>query len=195
MSYVALKSRFEKEIAPGLMSALGVGNPMAVPRVTKVTVNVGIPAGSKDPKIQETVTATLTRITGQKPVPTLAKKSIAAFKIRENMVVGMKVTLRGARMFHFLDKLVNITLARVRDFRGLNPRSVDRNGNLSLGFKEHIAFPEIRPDEVERLHGIEITVTTTAGTQERGLALFRAIGFPFTTETKPAKGGSASGGK
>ena len=132
----------------------------------------------------ETVAETLSRISGQKPVETISKKSIAAFKIREGMTVGMKATLRGERMYDFLNKLVNVTLPRVRDFRGLSSKGVDRNGNLSIGFKEHIAFPEIRPDEVERLHGIEIVITTTAGSREKGLVLFRALGIPFQAETK-----------
>jgi len=179
MATVTLKEKFNTEIAASLMRDFGVKNRMAVPRVTKVTLNVGISASNKDQKLQETVEQTLARITGQKPVATLAKKSIAAFKVREKQVVGMKVTLRGARMYHFLDKLVNITLARVRDFRGLSPKTIDAHGSLSIGMKEHIAFPEIRPDEVERIHGLEIVITTTAGTKEKGLALFKALGFPF----------------
>jgi large subunit ribosomal protein L5 len=179
MATVSLKTRFNADIAASLMREFGVTNRMAVPRVVKVTLNVGIPAGTKDPKHQETVETTLSRITGQKPVATIAKKSIAAFKIREGMVVGMKVTLRGARMYDFLEKLVHVTLARVRDFRGLSPKTIDARGNLSIGMKEHIAFPEIRPDEVERVHGLEIVITTTAGSKEKGLALFKALGFPF----------------
>jgi large subunit ribosomal protein L5 len=178
----ALKEKIAKVIAPALSRELGLTNPMSMPRLLKVTINVGIPAGNKDPKLQETVAETITRVAGQKPVATIAKKSIAAFKIREGMVVGMKATLRGDRMLAFVDKLVNVTLARVRDFRGLSPKSVDRSGNLSIGFKEHIAFPEIRPDEVERLHGIEIVITTTARNRERGMALFKALGFPFAAK-------------
>jgi large subunit ribosomal protein L5 len=197
MSKSTLRTKYETEISAALGKQFGVENRMAVPRITKITLNVGISAGNKDPKLQETVETTLSRITGQKPVPTLAKKSIAAFKVRENQVVGMKVTLRGARMYHFLDKLVNVTLARVRDFRGISPKVIDSTGNMSIGFKEHIAFPEIRPDEVERLHGIEIVITTTAGTKERGFALMKAFGFPFSAEEpkKSREAGSASGGK
>jgi large subunit ribosomal protein L5 len=179
MATTTLKTKFDEKIVPALMAEFGLKNKMAVPKVLKVTLNIGISASNKDPKLQETVATTLTRISGQKPVATIAKKAIAAFKIREGMVVGMKVTLRGHRMYDFLDKFVNVTLARVRDFRGVNAKSIDGKGNLSIGFKEHIAFPEIRPDEVERVHGIEVVITTNAGSREKGLALFRALGFPF----------------
>jgi len=177
-----LKKQFNETIAAALTKEFGIGNPMSVPRVVKVTVNVGISAANKDPKLTETVIETITRITGQKPVETLAKKSIAAFKTREGMTVGAKVTLRGERMYSFLSKLVHVTLPRVRDFRGLSSKTVDKSGNLSIGFKEHIAFPEIRPDEVERIHGLEIVVTTTAKSHDRGLALFKALGFPFAAK-------------
>jgi large subunit ribosomal protein L5 len=187
-----LKRQFNETVATAMAKEFGISNPMSVPRIVKVTVNSGISAGNKDPKLAETVLETIGRITGQKPVETLAKKSIAAFKIREGMTVGAKATLRGERMYSFLSKLVHVTLARVRDFRGLSLKSVDKNGNLTIGFKEHIAFPEIRPDEVERLHGLEVVITTTAKNHDRGLALFKALGFPFAA---PAKGGSASGGK
>ncbi len=173
------RKKLDKEIMPALMRELGIKNPMAVPRVMKITLNVGISASNKDPKLAETVESTLARISGQKPVATKAKQSIASFKTRAGMVVGMKVTLRGKRMLDFLDKFVNITLARVRDFRGLSPKSVDKNGNLSVGFKEHIAFPEIRPDEVERIHGIEAVFTAKAKNHDEGMALWKALGFPF----------------
>jgi len=187
MAISTFRTKYETEIAAVLGKQFGVENRMAVPRVTKITLNVGLSASNKDPKLQETVEKTLSRITGQKPVATIAKKSIAAFKVRENQVVGMKVTLRGARMYHFLDKLVNVTLARVRDFRGISPKVIDKTGNMSIGFKEHIAFPEIRPDEVERLHGIEIVITTNAGTKERGFALMKAFGFPFSADESKKK--------
>jgi large subunit ribosomal protein L5 len=176
------KKQLAASISSALAKELSLTNPMSVPKIIKVTVNVGLNASNKDPKLAETVAETLSRITGQKPVETLAKKSIAAFKIREGMTVGMKVTLRGERMYDFLDKLVNVTLPRVRDFRGISPKTVDKNGNLSLGFKEHIAFPEIRPDEVERLHGLEVVITTNAKRHETGLALFRALGIPFSNK-------------
>lgn len=175
-----LRESYEKNIVPALMERFGYKNRMAVPKLTLVSVNVGMSTNLlKDPKIPETVETTLTRITGQKPVKTLAKKSIASFKIREGQNIGMKVTLRGARMWHFLEKLVHVTLPRVRDFRGISKKLVDKQGNLSLGFKEYIAFPEIRPDEIEKLHGVQVTVSTTAQTREEGLELFRLLGFPF----------------
>lgn len=175
-----LRELYDKKIIPALMEELGVKNRMAVPRVKAVSVNVGMTVAQlKEPKFAEAVESTLVRITGQKPVKTLAKKSIASFKIRQGMVIGMVVTLRGARMWHFLEKLINVTLPRIRDFRGIPDKVVDKQGNLSIGFKEHVAFPEIRSDEVERLHGLQVTVSTDAGTRQKGLALFRQMGFPF----------------
>lgn len=175
-----LKERYLKEIRPKLMKDFGVKNVMAVPRVTKVTLSVGLSQGIKDPKVLETVERTLERITGQKPVRTKAKKSIASFKIREGMVVGMMVTLRGGRMWDFLTRLLMTTFPRIRDFRGIAPKLVDARGNISIGFRENLAFPEIRPDEVERVHGLQITVSTTAGARDTGHALLQALGFPFT---------------
>ena len=179
-----LKKQYSAKISAVMAKEFGLTNPMSVPKVVKITLNVGLNASNKDPKLAETVAETIARISGQKPVETLSKKSIAAFKIREGMTVGMKATLRGERLWSFLDKFVNVTLPRVRDFRGLSMKSVDKNGNMSVGFKEHIAFPEIRPDEVERLHGIEVVITTTAHDRAKGLALFKALGFPFQAETK-----------
>ncbi len=176
-----LRESYDKKIVPALMERFGYKNRMAAPKLKLVSVNVGMSTNLlKDPKIPETVEATLTRITGQKPVKTLAKKSIASFKVRQGQNIGMKVTLRGARMWHFLEKLVHVTLPRVRDFRGISPKLVDKQGNLSLGFKEYIAFPEIRPDEIEKLHGVQVTVSTTAKTREEGLELFKLMGFPFS---------------
>lgn len=175
-----LRESYDKKIVPALMERFGYKNRMAVPKLKLVSVNVGMSTNLlKDPKIPETVEATLTRITGQKPVKTLAKKSIASFKVREGQNIGMKVTLRGARMWHFLEKLVHVTLPRIRDFRGISTKLVDKQGNLSIGFKEYIAFPEIRPDEIEKLHGVQVTVSTTAKTREEGLELFKLMGFPF----------------
>lgn len=175
-----LKERYHAEIRPALMKELGIENVMAAPKVTKVTVSVGLSQAIKEPKVLETVEQTLRRITGQAPVKTKAKKSIAGFKIREGMVVGMMVTLRGDRMWDFLTRLTQFTFPRIRDFRGISPNIVDDRGNLSIGFRENLAFPEIRADEVERVHGLQITVTTTAGDRAKGLALFKALGFPFT---------------
>lgn len=175
-----LREQYDKKIVPALMERFGYKNRMAVPKLKLVSVNVGMSTNLlKDPKIPETVEATLTRITGQKPVKTLAKKSIASFKVRQGQNIGMKVTLRGARMWHFLEKLIHVTLPRVRDFRGISPKLVDKQGNLSMGFKEYIAFPEIRPDEIEKLHGVQVTVNSTAKSREEGLELFRLMGFPF----------------
>ena len=175
-----LRETYDKKIVPALMERFGYKNRMAVPKLKLVSVNVGMSTNLlKDPKIPETVETTLTRITGQKPVKTLAKKSIASFKVREGQNIGMKVTLRGDRMWHFLEKLIHVTLPRVRDFRGISTKLVDKQGNLSLGFKEYIAFPEIRSDEIEKLHGVQVTVSTTAKTREEGLELFRLMGFPF----------------
>lgn len=175
-----LKETYQATIRPALMKELGIKNAMAAPKVTKITVSVGLSQALKDPKVLETVERTLRRITGQAPVKTKAKKSIASFKIREGMVVGTMVTLRGDRMWDFLTRLTQFTFPRIRDFRGISSKMVDGRGNLSIGFRENLAFPEIRADEVERTHGLQVTVTTTAGTRARGLALFKALGFPFT---------------
>lgn len=175
----SLKEKYQKEIAPALAKELKLSNIWAVPRPEKVVVNVGISASQKDPKLAEVVQDVLERITGQRPVATKARKSIAGFKTREGMVVGYMATLRGGRMFDFIDKLIRVTLPRVRDFRGIPETSVDKNGNLSIGFREHLAFPEIRSDEVEKIHGLEVTIATNLNDHEKGLALFRALGFPF----------------
>ncbi len=174
-----LLEKYRSQVIPALEQALQVKNPHAVPRVTKVTVNIGFGNGIKDPKLQETVVSTITRITGQKPVLTKAKKSISAFKIRQGMTIGAKVTLRGRRMYEFLDKLINVALPRVRDFRGISPKAFDAQGNYSLGFKEHLSFPEIRSDEVEKVHGLEIVLTMTAGDAKTGRMLMEQLGFPF----------------
>ena len=175
-----LKEKYIKVVAPKLAADFGVKNILAVPRLQKVVLNVGIPASNKDPKIQETVASVLSRISGQKPVPTLAKQSISNFKIRKGMVVGYMVTLRGSKMYDFVDKLINVTLPRVRDFRGISESNVDNNGNISMGFREYIAFPEIKSDEVERVHGLQVTITTSIKDHDKGLALFRELGLPFS---------------
>lgn len=177
---MTLKERYHKDIVPLLQKELGVDNLMATPKVQKVVVSVGLSQGMKDPKVLEVVEQTLLRITGQKPVKTKAKKSIANFKIRQGMVVGMMVTLRGDRMWDFLTRLTQTTFPRIRDFRGISPKLVDGHGNISIGFKEHLAFPEIRTDEVERTHGLQVTIATTAGNRQAGTLLLKALGFPFT---------------
>lgn len=174
-----LKKHYTKDIVSALKASLGKKNIHAVPRMEKVTLNVGLGAGIKDSQFQETVMSTLRRISGQKPVLTKARKSIASFKIRQGMPIGVKVTLRGPRMYDFVEKLVAVTFPRVRDFRGIERTSVDQGGNFNYGFKEHMAFPEISTDEVDRIHGLQVTITTSAKTHEEGMALFEALGFPF----------------
>jgi|SRR3989338_4368129 len=174
-----LKEKYQKEVIPKLKKELGLANSLALPRIVKVTLNVGIGKSKDDPKAAETAENTLRRITGQAPVYTKAKKSISAFKVREGMKVGLKVTLRGKRMWDFLNKLVGVTLPRVRDFRGLPAESIDKTGNFNIGFKEHIVFPEIKSDEVEKLHGLEVAISTTAEDNKQALALFKNLGFPI----------------
>lgn len=176
---MTLKERYNTEILPALGKTLGEKNPMSLPHVKSVTLSIGLSHGLKDAKFMDVAENTLVRITGQKPLRTKAKQSISNFKIRQGMVVGMRVTLRGDRMWHFLDKFLNITFPRIRDFRGISKSHIDATGNISFGFREFVSFPEMRPDEVERVHGLEVTVTTTAKNRVRGEALFRALGFPF----------------
>ncbi|MEI7512878.1 MAG: 50S ribosomal protein L5 [Candidatus Uhrbacteria bacterium] len=177
---MTLKERYINEIRPQLMKELGISNVMAAPKVTKITVSVGLSQSIKEPKVLELIEQTLRRITGQKAVKTKAKKSIASFKIREGQIVGIMVTLRGDRMWDFLTRFTQFTFPRIRDFRGISDKTVDAQGNLSIGFREHLSFPEIRNDEVERVHGLQVTITSTAKNRKNGLALFKALGFPFT---------------
>lgn len=179
-----LRKYYEKEAVPRLMSELGLKNRLAAPTFVKVTVNVGLKQALKDPKFIDVAERTLSRIAGQKPVKTLAKKSISNFKVRKGMVVGIMVTLRGRRMWDFIDRLINVTLPRVRDFRGVSARSVDAHGNISIGFREFIAFPEIRPEDTDTMHGMEVTLVTDARTRERGRALLKAVGFPLKEDIK-----------
>ena len=184
---IRLKEKYHREIVPVLKTRFHYSNNYQVPHLEKVVVNVGVGQGLKDAKFNEVVENTLERITGQKPIKTIAKQSISNFKIREGLVVGMKVTLRRERMYSFIDKLVSVTLPRIRDFRGVSVLSVDRGGNLNIGVREHIAFPEIRTDEVEKIHGLEISIHTSAKNREEGLELFRLLGFPLTTEVMEVK--------
>jgi large subunit ribosomal protein L5 len=174
-----LQEQYNKKLVPELEKELGLSNRMAVPKLNKITLNVGLKQGLKDAKFMGAAERTLTRITGQKPVKTLARKSISNFKIRQGMVVGMMVTLRGRRMWDFLDKLINLTLPRVRDFRGLQEKAVDAHGNMTIGFREFVAFPEIMPEDTDYMHGLEVTIVTSTHDREAGLALFRALGVPF----------------
>lgn len=174
-----LKKKYQAIIIPALKKELGVNNDLAMPALSKVTINVGISSAKRDDKYLELVEKTLRRISGQKPVFTLARQAISAFKIREGNVVGAIVTLRGHKMYDFVDKLINVTLPRVRDFRGIPYQAIDQQGNLNLGFKEHIAFAEIESSEVELLHGLQLSITTTAKNKMAGQLLLEKLGFPF----------------
>jgi large subunit ribosomal protein L5 len=178
-----LKEQFNTVIAPNIRKDFGFKNVHQTPKILKVTLNAGFGKG-KDAKFADVVAETLKRIAGQAPVKRKARKSIAGFKIREGMVVGVSTTLRGGKMWDFLEKLSRIAFARIRDFRGIPESSVDKDGNFNYGFTEHTAFPEIPPDEVESLHGLQVTITTTAKNREEGLALFRGLGFPFASKEK-----------
>ena len=173
-----LKEKFVKTIAPALQKQFGYASALQTPRIEKVVVNVGT-GQPNDPKLLETAEETLIKITGQKPLRTQARKSISNFKIREGNVVGVRVTLRGKRMYDFLDKLISVSFPRVRDFQGVNRSGVDQFGNLSIGFTEHMAFPEIKADELEKIHGLEVTIVTSAKNREEGTALFEQLGIPF----------------
>lgn len=174
-----MKQIYLKEVVPALTKQFGYDNPMRVPRITKVVLNMGLGEAVADKKVLESATADLAMISGQKPVVTLAKKSIAGFKIREGWPIGCKVTLRGRRMYEFLERLVGIAIPRIRDFRGLSPRSFDGRGNFAMGVSEQIIFPEIDYDKIDKLRGLDITITTTAQTDEEGRALLAALNFPF----------------
>ena len=177
-----LRERYEQEVAPALTSRFGYSSPMQVPRLEKITVNMGVGDAKQSTPTLEAATEQLATITGQRPSVRRARKSIASFKVREGMPVGVSVTLRGARMWEFLDRLVSIALPRIRDFRGLSPRSLDGRGNYSLGVREQIIFPEIDYDDVETVRGLDVTITTTAQSDEEALALLRELGLPFRSE-------------
>ena len=174
-----LKTHYLQVVVPQLMERFGYTSVMQVPRLTKITLNMGVGESVSDKKVLESAVADLARIAGQKPVTTKARKSIAAFKIREGWPIGCKVTLRRDRMYEFFDRLVSVAIPRVRDFRGISPRSFDGRGNFSLGVKEQIIFPEIDYDKIDRLRGLDITITTTARSDEEGRALLQAFSFPF----------------
>jgi large subunit ribosomal protein L5 len=174
-----LEKRYKDEIVKALMQEFKIANKNAVPKLSKIKLNVGIGKAQGDKKVIDNVTSTLTRISGQKPVLTKAKKSISNFKLREGVVVGVTVTLRRDRMYEFLDKMINVTLPRVRDFQGIKRTAVDADGNLNIGFKEHLVFPEIKTDSIEMIHGLEVALTTTAHSREQGTRLFELLGIPF----------------
>jgi large subunit ribosomal protein L5 len=179
----SLYEKYKTEIAPLLQKEFGLKNTLQVPRVSSVTVNVGVGKSLKDAEFVSVAEQTLVRITGQKPVRTRAKKSIASFKVRAGQVVGVAVRMRKKRMYDFLEKLFTFALPRVRDFRGLDEKSVDAQGNVTIGLRENLTFPEIRPDEVERVHGLEISITTTAHNRPMGLRLLTLLGLPLKGRT------------
>ena len=174
-----LQEKYQNELMGELQQKLGLKNPMEVPRITKITLNMGVGGAIADKKVLENARADMEKIAGQRPVTCKARKSVAAFKIRDGMPIGCKVTLRRERMYEFLDRLVNIAIPRIRDFRGLNPRGFDKQGNYSMGVQEQIIFPEINYDEVDAIRGMDITITTTARNAAEGKALLEAFNFPF----------------
>lgn len=174
-----LYKKFKSEVAPQLKTELKLKNIMQVPKLKSVVINVGVGKFSKEPAHIENVENTLLRITGQKPVRTKSTKAISNFKMREGQEIGVCVTIRGAKMYQFLEKFLSVTLPRTRDFRGISDKSFDRQGNYSLGMKENSAFPEIKGGEIEKLHGLEIVINTTARNRAEGRALLAALGFPF----------------
>lgn len=174
-----LRERYTKEVVPALMKRFGYTNPMAVPKITKVVVNIGMGEASQNIKLLDTAAAELALITGQKPIVTRAKKSIANFKIRKGMPIGCCVTLRGDYMFEFLDRLASVVLPRVRDFKGLSPNSFDGRGNYTLGLRDQLVFPEIDYTRVDKIKGMNVTITTTARTDEEGRELLRLLGMPL----------------
>ncbi|NIM18641.1 MAG: 50S ribosomal protein L5 [Candidatus Latescibacteria bacterium] len=176
-----IKEKYFKEIVPELRKEFGFKNLMEVPRLDKITVNMGVGEANQNPKLLDAAMEDLAAITGQKPKLCRAKISVAAFKIREGMPVGCKVTLRGERMYEFYDRLVNISLPRIRDFRGVPTKSFDGRGNYTLGIKEHIIFPEINYDKIMKIMGMDITIVTTAKNDEQGLALLKHLNMPFRT--------------
>jgi large subunit ribosomal protein L5 len=182
-----LKARYRAEILPALREQFGYGNVMQVPGVVKIVVNMGVGEAARDAKLMDGAVRDLATITGQKPLVQRARKSIAQFKLREGMPIGAKVTLRGDRMWEFLDRLLTIALPRIRDFRGLSPEQFDGAGNYTFGLTEQSMFREIDMDRIDRQRGMDITVVTTAGTDDEGRALLRLLGFPFRTDSGPAQ--------
>lgn len=174
-----LQEQYRKEIVPALTKRFSYANPNAVPRLMKITLNMGVGEAVSDRKVIEHATTDMQKISGQKPLVTLARKSVAGFKIREEWPIGCKVTLRGARMYDFLERLIKVAIPRVRDFRGLSPRSFDGRGNYSMGVREQIIFPEIDYDQIDAIRGLDVTFTTSAKTDEEGRALLEAFAFPF----------------
>jgi large subunit ribosomal protein L5 len=182
-----LRERYEQELKPELVKRFGYTTPMAVPTLEKITLNMGIGEAKQDTKMLEAATEQMATISGQRPSVRRAKRSIASFKIREGMPVGVAVTLRRARMWEFLDRLTSVAVPRIRDFRGLNPRSFDGRGNYSMGIREQIIFPEIDYDSIDEVRGLDVTITTTADTDEEAFALLDGLGMPFSAEGRPGE--------
>jgi len=176
-----LKKKYQEEVIPAMMKEFGYKNPLQVPRLEKVTLNVGLGEATQNIKVLDAAVSEVAAITGQKPVITRAKKAIANFKLREGVPIGCMVTLRRERMYEFLDRLINVALPRVRDFRGVSDRSFDRRGNYSLGLREQIIFPEIQADNVEKARGLTVSIVTTAKTDKEGRALLKYVGMPFAS--------------
>ena len=174
-----LQQFYREKVVPELMTSLGVSNPMQVPKITKISVNMGVGEAVADKKAMDGALSDLTALTGQKPVVTKSRKAIAAFKLRQGVPVGARETLRGARMYEFLDRLINVAMPRIRDFRGVSARSFDGRGNYTFGVKEQIIFPEIAYDQVDAIRGMDITITTTARDDREGRALLESFNFPF----------------
>ncbi len=182
MAKARLKQRYQDEILPSLIERFGYSTPMQAPKIEKVTVNMGVGDAKQDSRVLEAATEQLGTITGQRPNVRRARKSIAQFKVREGMPVGVAVTLRGERCYEFLDRLMSIAIPRIRDFRGLNPRAFDGRGNYSLGVREQIIFPEVDYDEIDQVRGLDITITTSARSDEEAFALLDALGMPFARD-------------
>lgn len=178
-NFPRLKSRYLDEIRPELQRSLELANPMQVPGLTKIVVNMGVGEAARDSKLIEGAVRDLATITGQRPAVTRARKSVAQFKLREGQPIGAHSTLRGDRMWEFLDRLLSVALPRIRDFRGLSPRQFDGHGNYTFGLSEQVMFPEVNQDKIDRTRGMDVTVVTTAENDEQGRALLRALGFPF----------------
>jgi len=174
-----LKQFYRDTVVPKLKAELNLSNVMEVPRITKITINMGVGEAVADRKVMDAAVGDLTKISGQKPLICKAKKAVATFKVREGLAIGCKVTLRGARMYEFLDRLISVAMPRIRDFRGISPRGFDGRGNYSMGVREQIIFPEIQYDQIDQLRGMDITITTTARDNKHGRALLDAFNFPF----------------
>ncbi|MBX5469881.1 MAG: 50S ribosomal protein L5 [Thermoleophilaceae bacterium] len=188
-----LKRRYNEEILPQLMQRFGYSSPMQAPRLEKITLNMGVGDAKQDSRVLEQAQEQLATIAGQRPSVRRARKSIAGFKIRDGMPVGVAVTLRGARMWEFLDRLTSIAIPRIRDFRGLSPRSFDGRGNYSMGVREQIIFPEVDYDSIDQVRGLDVVITTTAETDEEAFALLDALGMPFAREGRPGQEQGESG--